>query len=90
MHHVVPKSIYYIVAAALAALLIVTVAAAQIHLGPWNVPLALAIASAKAVLIVLFFMHVRYGSSMVKLFAAGGFVWLVILMLFTAADYLKR
>jgi cytochrome c oxidase subunit IV len=90
MHHVVPKMTYYVVAAVLAVLLVVTVAASQVDLGAWNVPLALAIAGSKAVLIVLFFMHVRYGSPMVKLFAAGGFVWLAILMIFTAADFLKR
>jgi cytochrome c oxidase subunit IV len=63
---------------------------AEIDLRHWNVPLALAIALIKAALIVLFFMHVRYASPLVKLFAAGGFLWLAILLTFTMADYLTR
>jgi cytochrome c oxidase subunit IV len=90
MHHVIPKAIYFQVAGWLAALFVATVLAAQVNLGVWNVPLALAIAIAKATLIVLFFMQVRYGSPLVKLFATGGFLWLLILLTFLAADVLKR
>jgi len=90
MHHVVPKATYYHVSVWLAVLLALTVAAAQFDLGGWNVPLALAIAIAKATLIVLFFMHVRYGSPLLKLFAAGGFLWLLIMFAFIAADVLTR
>ena len=50
----------------------------------------LPIAAAKATLIVLFFMHVRYGSPLVRLFAMSGFVWLIILFAFVAADVLTR
>jgi cytochrome c oxidase subunit 4 len=90
MHHTVPKSTYFIVFAWLAVLLVLTVAASRINLGVWNVPLALIIATIKAVLIVLFFMHVRYGSPLVRLFAAGGFFWLMILLAFLVADVKAR
>jgi cytochrome c oxidase subunit 4 len=90
MHQVVPKSTYVIIFVWLTVLLVVTVAAARIDLGAWNVPVALAIAVVKAVLIVLFFMHVRYSSPLVQLFAAGGFLWLVILLGFTMADVWAR
>jgi cytochrome c oxidase subunit 4 len=90
MHHTVPKSTYYIVFTWLAVLLVLTVAASRINLGAWNVPLALTIAIIKAVLIVLFFMHVRYGSPLVRLFAVGGFFWLLILMAFLVADVRAR
>ena len=89
-HHVVAKSTYYQVAIWLAVLLAVTVVAARVDLGHWNVPIALAIAGIKAVLIVLFFMHVRYGSPLLKLFAAGGFFWLLIMFVFLASDVLTR
>jgi cytochrome c oxidase subunit IV len=89
-HQIVPKSVYYIVWAWLAVLFVATVAAAQIDLGGWNVPLALAIAGAKASLIVLYFMHARYGSPLIRLFAASGFVWLAVLLLFLASDLLAR
>jgi len=89
-HHVVAKSTYYQVAVWLAVFLAVTVVAASVDLGHWNVPIALVIASIKAVLIVLFFMHVRYGSPLLKLFAAGGFFWLLIMFVFLASDVLTR
>jgi cytochrome c oxidase subunit 4 len=90
MHHVVPKATYYLVSIALAVLLVLTVVAAQVNLGAANVPIALAVAIAKAILIVLFFMHVRYGSPLVRLFAAGGFVWLLIMLAFVLADVKAR
>jgi cytochrome c oxidase subunit 4 len=90
MQHLVPKATYYQVAFLLGILLVITVAAAQVNLGGWNVPVALFIAAVKAVLIVLYFMHVRYGSPLVRLFAAGGFLWLAILLSLIAADVLKR
>ena len=90
MHHVVPKSTYFIIFAWLTALLVLTVAAAHVDLGAWNVPVALAIAMVKAMLIVLFFMHVRYGSPLVKLFAVGGFFWLLIMLAFVLTDVRMR
>jgi cytochrome c oxidase subunit 4 len=90
MHHVVPKSTYYVVSALLMLLLVATVVAARFDLGAANVPIALAIAIAKTILIVLFFMHVRYGSPLVRLFAAGGFFWLLIMLGFILADVQAR
>jgi cytochrome c oxidase subunit 4 len=90
MHHVVPKSTYYQVSVWLAVLLVLTVVAAQIDLGSANVPIALLIAGMKAVLIVLFFMHVRYGSPLLRLFVAGGFFWLAIMLAFILADLRAR
>jgi cytochrome c oxidase subunit 4 len=91
MHsHVVPKSVYVKVAACLGALLVVTVLAAQIDLGLWNTPIAMVIALTKATLIVLFFMNVRYGSPLLRVFAVGGFLWLVIMFLLIMPDYLTR
>jgi cytochrome c oxidase subunit 4 len=87
---VVPVSTYLKVAACLGLLLIVTVAAAQVDLGPLNTPVALAIAFVKAALIVIFFMNLRYGSPLLRVFAAGGFLWLAILMILTLADVLTR
>jgi cytochrome c oxidase subunit 4 len=90
MHHIISRSTYYIVFAWLVVLLVLTVAAARVDLGVWNVPVALAIAIVKAVLIVLFFMHVRYGTPLVRLFAAGGFFWLLIMLAFIVADLQAR
>jgi cytochrome c oxidase subunit 4 len=90
MHHIVSKRTYYVVFALLAALLVLTVAASRFDLGVANVPIALSIAMLKGALIVLFFMHVRHGSPLVRLFAAGGFFWLLIMLGFILADVQAR
>jgi cytochrome c oxidase subunit 4 len=88
--HVVSISTYLKVSAALFVLLILTVAAAEVHLGYLNTPIAMLIALAKAALIVLFFMNVRNSPPLVRVFAAGGFLWLAVLFVFTFADVLTR
>jgi cytochrome c oxidase subunit 4 len=91
MHpHAVPKSVYFMVAACLFVLLLATVLVARIDLGIWNAPIAMLIALSKAALIVLYFMHVRYGNPLLRVFAAGGFLWLVIMFALLLPDYLTR
>jgi len=89
-HHIVPLRIYLLIFVALMLGTALTVAAAYVDMGPLNTPVALAIAIFKATLVVLFFMHVRYGSRLVWLFAGGGFLWLAILLVFILSDYLSR
>ena len=81
---------YWIVFIALMVLLAVTVIAAAFDLGPLGVAVALTIAVIKAVLIILYFMHVRYSSRMVWLFAGASFFWVGIMFLFLFADYISR
>ena len=89
-HHIVPLRIYLLIFLALLLGTALTVGAAYVDMGPLNTPVALAIAVFKATLVVLFFMHVRYGSKLVWLFAGGGFLWLVILLVLTLSDYFSR
>ena len=58
--------------------------------GPLNNVVALTIAVTKATLVILYFMHVRYSPSITKLVAAGSFLWLIILLSITMADYISR
>jgi cytochrome c oxidase subunit 4 len=88
--HIVSPRIYVSVFLALMALTGLTVYAATVDLGVWNTPVALAIAVTKALLVVLFFMHVKYGSRLVWLAAGGAFFWLLQMLLGTAADYASR
>ena len=55
-------------------------------LGPFNTIAALTIAVTKAVLVVLFFMHVRYSSRLTKLVVVSGFLWLALMIGFILAD----
>ncbi len=88
--YIVPVKIYLLIFSALLLGTALTVIAAFIDMGPLNTPVALGIAAFKATLVVLFFMHVRYGSRLVWLFAGGGFLCLAIFLLLTLSDYLSR
>jgi len=67
-----------------------TVAVAFVDLDWGNTPIALGIALFKASIVILFFMHVRYNTPLMWLFAAAGFFWLAILLTLTLQDYLTR
>ena len=86
----VQPKVYVRTFGSLLLLLALTVSANFINLGPFNVAVALAISVAKAALIILFFMEVRYSPPMVWLFATAGFVWLLLLLIFTQSDYQTR
>ncbi len=88
--HAVGLGLYFAVFAALLVGTWLTVWVAGRDLGAWNTPVALGIACAKASLVVLYFMHVRWSSKVVWLAAAIGFVFLVILLGFTISDYATR
>ena len=89
--HISPKSTYYAVFGALMLGTALTVAAAFIDLpANLNFPVALAIAITKATLVILFFMHVKYGSKLTKLIVGTAFFFLGILLTLTFSDYLTR
>ena len=87
---IVPRHVYYRVFATLLTLTLLTVGVAFIDLGPLNIVLALAIAVCKALLVMLFFMHLRYSTHLTWIVAAAGVIWLGHMLLFTMADYLSR
>jgi cytochrome c oxidase subunit 4 len=89
----VPVRTYVIIFAALMVLMLLTVAAAFLPhraMGNWSIIIALAIATVKALLVVLYFMHVKYASPLVKIFVIAGFVWFFIALGLTFTDYLTR
>ena len=88
--HISPKSTYFTIFGALMVCTILTVTAAFINLGDLNFPVALTIAIFKATLVVLFFMHVKYGSKLTKLIVGTAFFFLGILLTLTFSDYLSR
>ncbi len=88
--HVVPKKIYAGVFAALVILAVATTAISYLNLGVFNTVIAMTIAVTKAVLVILFFMHVRYSNRLVWVFAGAGFFWLVIMIGLTMSDVLTR
>jgi cytochrome c oxidase subunit 4 len=89
-HHVVPQKIYLLVFATLLCLTLITVDVAFYNFGWLNLYIAMGIATTKATVIVLYFMHVRYSSRLIWIFAIAGLFWLAILFVLTFGDYLTR
>ena len=88
--HIVPPSTYIAVWAALLILLGATIGLAYFSLGPLNVVAAVTIAFAKAILIVLFFMQVKYKGRLISVFVCAGLFWLAIMFSLTMGDYMTR
>ena len=64
---------------------------AFVDLGPFNAPVALTIATIKALLVILFFMHVKYAAErMTRAVVVSGFFFLMILIVLSLSDYLTR
>jgi len=89
-HHVTSVGVYIGVFLALAAGTLLTWFASTIELGAWNTPIALLIATTKAVLVILFFMHVIHSTRLTWVVVIGAFLWLGVLFVLTFADYLTR
>ena len=81
---------YVVVALVLLALTGLTTVVAYLPLGPWHTAVALGIAATKAVLIGLYFMHLRFSPSMTRLAALAGLFWLTILLTGTLDDVVTR
>jgi cytochrome c oxidase subunit 4 len=88
--HIVPTRVYYTIFAILILCTLLTVLIAFADLGPFNIVAALTIAVFKAVLVILYFMHVRYGTRLTWAVVVGSVFWLGILLVLTMGDYLTR
>src|ERR1700693_3310211 len=88
--HIVPTKIYIGIFVALLLLTALTTGVAYIDLGAFNTVAALAIAIVKMLLVVLFFMHVKYSSGLTKVFILAGVLFFAILVTLTLADELTR
>lgn len=87
---IVSEKTCYVVFVALLVLTLTTYEAARVNLGHWNTPIGLAIAAAKAGLIVLYFMHARYSRWLIWVVIAAGLLWFGILFTLTMNDYVTR
>ena len=88
--HVSPVSLYVTIFLALMVLTAVTVGAAYVDLGQFNFLVAMLIAAFKASLVIWYFMHVKYQSSLTKLTVATGLFFLAILLGMMLIDYTSK
>lgn len=88
--HIATVANYLTIFSALLVLTAVTVWIATVDLGLFNTVVAMAIASVKAILVILYFMHLKFSPGQTKLAAAAAIFWLLILLIITFFDYIGR
>ncbi len=88
--HIVPLKTYLMVGGALLILTILTVTISTIPLGGWNVVVALTIASLKALLVAMFFMHLYYDKKIFLIIFSSAIIMLGIFITLTMFDTLER
>src|SRR5260370_28189975 len=88
--HIVSPKLYIVIFFSLMVFTLLTVFAATRDFGRWNIVIALVIATIKASLVILFFMHGKYSARRTKLVIVAGFFWLAIMLGLTLADYTSR
>jgi cytochrome c oxidase subunit 4 len=89
--HIVPVRTYISIWLALLVLTGLTAGVAFVNLGPFNTVVALVIATLKALLVVLIFMHVKYASDrLTKVVLVSALFWLLLLLGLSLADYTTR
>jgi cytochrome c oxidase subunit IV len=87
---IVSKKVYFTVFALLLFFTFMTVWVASIDLGPLNTIVALTVAVTKAILVALWFMHIKYSNRLTQIVVASGLFWLVIMIALTLFDYKTR
>ncbi len=88
--HVSPLSTYITIFGALMVLSAITVAAAFVNLGALNPIVAMLIAGIKATLVILYFMHVKFSSRLVKITVVLSLFFVAILFAETLMDYATK
>ncbi len=88
--HIASPKLYIGIFLALMVCTAATVAAAYVKLGALNIVVALAIATLKASLVVLFFMHAKYSPKRTQLVIICAIFWLGIMLALTLSDYETR
>lgn len=89
-HHIVPYKTYVIVLLTLVALTIISVAVTSIELGALTVTIALLLASVKSILVLTYFMHLKFDQKIFAIMVTGIFAIIIIVIVITFLDYYFR
>ena len=86
-HHIIPMKVLLTVFLSLVGLTVLTVLTAEgIDIGPFNIVLALAIAFSKAILVLTFFMALKYDNRVNTLVFSIGTIFVAVFLIFTLFD----
>ena len=88
--HILPIRTYLAVFGGLLVLTVLTVAVARVDLGGWNAVVAVGIASLKASLVALFFMHLLYDEKIMLFIFLSGIFFISLFIMLTMFDTARR
>ena len=86
MSHISPLKTLFAVFGALVVFTVATVAVIHVDLGPWNIVIAMAIATVKATLVALYFMHLRYDKGFARITFSASLLFLALFLAFALMD----
>ncbi|WP_136795932.1 cytochrome C oxidase subunit IV family protein [Desulfosediminicola ganghwensis] len=89
-HHILSYGKLAAVLGCLLMLTVVTIGVSYVDLGFFNVPVAIGIASTKATLVLLFFMHLKYEGPLIVWSFISAVIFLAIMITFTFWDVAFR
>ena len=88
--HIIPYRIFILVLAALLVFTFISIGVTSYNLGPFTVLIALLLAAAKTVLVLTYFMHLKYDEKMFAVLAAAVLILIGVVIFITFLDYLYR
>jgi len=88
--HIIPPRVYLTIYLCLIALTVLTVGVSFLNLGAYHTIVGVIIASCKAALVFLFFMHLLYSTRLTWVIVLGALFWLGIILVLTMSDYWTR
>ena len=89
-NHIVPFKTYLSVLIGLLVLTVITVGVAQIDFGVLNAFFAMLIATVKAALVLLYFMHLKYDDKIYWVIFGTAVFFVIVLFLFSKLDIITR
>ncbi len=88
--HIVPYKTFLLVLGALLAFTFVSIAVTNYDLGPLTVVTALVLATAKTILVLTFFMHLKWDVKMFAILITAVLILIGVVIFITFLDYLYR
>lgn len=88
--HITSYSLFAKVLVALLILTTISVLITEIHFGALSVAVALSVACVKVTLVLVYFMHLKWENTFLRIMVAGVFLLFALVLVFTFIDYLLR
>lgn len=88
--HIIPYKLYLIVLSGLIILTLISVGVTHIELANLTVFTAILLASVKSILVLIFFMHLKFDNKLLQILVAAVFLLIALVLIITFLDYNYR